>query len=90
VAVTLDWQVAPKVILRPFYRFQYSYYPNYYTDHSRTDYLNTVGFSANYNFNAWSSIRIFIDYEVLNTNSQIVPGYHKLDAGGGVAAEFKF
>jgi len=90
LALTLNWQVAPKVILRPFYRFQYSYYPNYYADHSRTDYLNTVGLSASYCFNSWSSIRIFIDYEILDTNSQIIPDYHKLDAGGGVAAEFKF
>ena len=86
----LIWQITPKLLIRPFYRFQYSYYPDYFAGQSRNDFLNTVGVSAYYCFNAWSSVRLFLDYEVRNSDAVLAPDYHKLDAGGGVSVGLKF
>lgn len=86
----LTWQVAPKIIISPFYRFQYSYYPDYFAGQSRNDLLNTLGFSANYTFNSWSSIRLFLTYEIRDSDSASVPDYHMLDVGGGVSAGLSF
>ncbi len=87
---TLTWQVAPKVIIRPFYLFQYSYYPDYFAGQSRNDLLHTLGLSANYSFNSWSSVRLFLTYEIRDSDASSVPDYHKLDVGGGVSVGLKF
>jgi hypothetical protein len=86
----LAWQVTPKLLIRPFYRFQYSFYPDYYAGHTRNDVLNTLGVSANYCFNSWSSIRLFLTYDVFSSDAASVPDYRKLDAGGGVTVGLKF
>jgi len=86
----ITWQFAPKFDLRPFYRFQYSYYPDYIAAQSRNDYLQTMGFSADYFINSWSSIRVFLTYEARNSDANSVPDYRKLDVGGGLSAAFKF
>ena len=86
----LTWQAAPKVIVRPFYRFQYSYYPGYFQSQSRNDFLHTLGISASYCFNQWSSIRVFLSYELRDSDAATVPDYRKFDAGGGVSLAFRF
>jgi len=86
----LTWQITPKIDLRPFYRFQYSYYPDYFAGSTRNDFLHTFGVSADYAFNSWSSIRAFLDYEVLDTDAASVGDYRKLDVGGGLSASIKF
>jgi len=90
VEFALVWQCARQVDIRPFYNFQYSYYPDYLSGQSRNDYLHTVGVYADYCFNSWSSIRVFLDYEARSSDSAAVPDYRKLDAGGGISATFKF
>lgn len=86
----LTWQFAPKFDLRPFYRFQYSYYPDYFAGQSRNDYLHTLGVSADYFINSWSSIRVFVSYEIRNSDAASAPDYRRLDAGGGISAAFQF
>ena len=86
----LTWQVTPKIDVRPFYRFQYSYYPSYFAGSTRNDFLHTFGIAADYSFNSWSSIRVFLDYEVLDTDAASVGDYRKLDVGGGLSAGIKF
>jgi len=88
--VGVTWQVTSKVDLRPFYRFQYSYYPDYFAGASRNDYLHTVGIATDYSFNSWSSIRLFLDYELLDTDAASVGDYRKFDVGAGVSAGIKF
>jgi predicted porin len=90
VDIGLIWQVTAKVDLRPFYRFQYSYYPDFYAGNSRNDFLHTLGLSADYAFNSWSSIRLFLTYELLDTDSPVVQDYRKFDVGAGATAGFKF
>jgi hypothetical protein len=87
---TLTWQVSPKIFVGPFYYFQYSHYPNYFAGQSRNDFLNTLGLSVDYCFNSWSSVRLFFDYEIRDSDASLVPDYQKLDAGGGLSANLKF
>ena len=86
----LTWQITKKVDLRPFYRFQYSYYPSYFAGSTRNDFLHTFGVTADYSLNSWSTIRVFLDYELLDTDAASVGDYRKLDVGGGLSAVFKF
>jgi hypothetical protein len=86
----LVWQVAPKVDIRPFYRFQYSYYPDYFAGQNRNDYLHTLGISADYALNSWSSIRIFLTYEARDSDAATVADYRKLDVGGGLSVGLRF
>jgi len=90
VEFDLTWQVTPKIDVRPFYRFQYSYYPDYFAGSTRNDFLHTFGVAADYSFNSWSSIRAFLDYEALDTDAASVGDYRKLDVGGGLSAAIKF
>jgi hypothetical protein len=90
LSFVLNWQVAPKVIIRPFYRFQYSYYPDFFAGSHRNDLLNTLGVSANYCFNSWSSMRLFLTYDFFNSDASTVPNYRKLDVGGGLSVGLKF
>ena len=77
LSLALNWQVAPKISLQPFYRFQYSYYPDFFEGHGRHDLLNTLGLSAVYAFNSWSSVRVFVSWEMLHSSSPEVPDYRK-------------
>ena len=86
----LTWQVSQKFGVRPFYRFQYSYYPDYYAGQSRNDFLNTLGVSADYSFNDWSTIRLFLTYEFRNSDASTVPNYQNLDVGAGLSVSLRF
>jgi len=90
LTMVLDWQVAPKVDILPFYRFQYSYYPDYLAGQPRNDFLHTIGISADYHFNSWSYVRLFLTYELRNSDASSSLDYRKFDAGGGLSAGWKF
>jgi hypothetical protein len=90
LTLLLTWNVAPKVDIRPFYRFQYSYYPDYFAGQSRNDFLHTLGISADYYINSWSSIRIFLTYELRDSDASSTLDYRKLDVGGGLSAGIRF
>ena len=90
VDIGLTWQVTAKVDVRPFYRFQYSYYPDFFAGSNRNDFLHTLGCAADYSFNSWSSVRVFLTYELLDTDAAVAGDYRKLDVGGGVSAGFSF
>jgi hypothetical protein len=90
LAAALSWQVTPRVTVLPFYRFQYSYYPDYLSGQDRNDFLHTLGITANYSINSWVSVRLFVSYELRDSSMQSIANYRKLDAGAGVAATWKF
>jgi hypothetical protein len=90
VELAVTWQFAQRMDVRPFYSFQYSHYPSYLAGQSRNDYLHTLGIYGDYYINAWSSIRIFVTYDIFNSDAASVQDYRKLDAGGGISATFKF
>jgi hypothetical protein len=79
--------VCPKVIVQPFYRFQYTHY----TGSSRNDALNTVGLFIHYNVCKYASARAFASYERRDTdNHTLAADYDKVDAGLGVSLNVKF
>jgi hypothetical protein len=86
----LVWQLAPKVDIRPFYRFQYSYYPDYFAGQTRNDFFHTLGVAADYTINSWSSARIFLTYEARDSDAATVADYRKLDVGGGLSVGVQF
>jgi hypothetical protein len=90
IELAVTWQFAQRMDVRPFYSFQYSYYPSYFAGQSRNDYLHTLGMYADYYINSWSSIRVFVTYDIFNSDAASVQDYRKLDAGGGISAAFKF
>jgi hypothetical protein len=90
VEVSVTWQFATRMDLRPFYSFQYSYYPSYFSGQSRNDYLHTLGIYGDYQINSWSSVRIFLTYEALNSTAASIQDYRKLDAGAGISVAFRF
>lgn len=90
--VSFVQQVVPNFIVRPYYRFQYTAYSNKdpITNVDRSDKLNTVGIILSYSFNKWSSIRLFCNYDMKDSNDPIVPDYNKFDGGIGATLTFKF
>jgi hypothetical protein len=79
-------ELAEKVVLQPYYRFQQSHY----TNQDRDEVINTFGVALAYMINAWSSVRVFSNYEVRSSNDSSVSDYHKFDTGVGVSVGLKF
>ena len=87
LTVSYSQQIYPKLILQPYYRFQFTHF----TGASRNDYLNTVGVFLNYNICPRSSIRTFASYERRDTdNHTLASDYDKFDAGLGVTVNVRF
>jgi predicted porin len=90
-SVTLTWQATSRLILQPYYRFQYSYYQhNAIATSDRNDYLQGVGFAAAYYFNQKISVRAFYGYNRRQTDDQFTPAYHEMNGGVGVTLDIKF
>lgn len=97
LAFSFAYLVSPKLIMQPFYRIQYTYYPGY-SDNStsetgRNDLLNDFGATLIYQFNKNFAARAFVDYQVLNSDYKSTinsVGFHNLNAGAGVTLDFRF
>lgn len=91
VYLTFSWQITHHLIAQPFYRFQYSYYPNNtLTNGDRNDFLHTFGLTVIYYVNDKFSVRTFINYNRKQTDDPLTPEYHEFEGGLGAALEFKF
>jgi hypothetical protein len=88
--VSLTYQPAPRLIVQPYYRFQYTQYPRTAFDTKRNDYLNTVGLAVAYNFNRNLSARIFIAQDFKHSDDSSVPDYNQFSAGLGASVIFRF
>jgi hypothetical protein len=89
-----SWQVAPKLVLQPFYRFQYTTY-DHFTDTSaggrgRADIINSMGATLTYYFTRNFSMRIFANYEIKDSDFSSTYEYHKFDGGGGASFDIRF
>ena len=94
--ISLNYEIIPRLILQPFYRFQYSEYRGF-TDTETTpaapryDYVHTAGASVAYYFNRNVAVRLFASYECKDSSySTGTYDYHKFDAGGGLTLDFRF
>lgn len=92
--LSLTCLITPKLIAQPFYRFQYSRYPDYSDGaqpaNSRDDLVNTFGGSLAYFFNKNFAVRVFTVYEINHSSYSSAFSYHKFDAGGGLSLDVRF
>jgi hypothetical protein len=89
--LSFAWQITGPLVAQSYYRFLYSYYPhNTALTASRSDYLNTVGFTLAYNFNKNASLRAFVNYNAKESSDPFVAYYHEYDGGMGVSLDIKF
>jgi hypothetical protein len=77
----------PRLILQPYYRFQYSRYTQ---NDGRDDYTQTTGCSVYYAIASWLSVRVFGTYERRDSDDRLVPDYHKYDGGLGLSLIGRF
>jgi len=90
-SVTFTWQATRHLLFQPYYRFQYSYYQhNALATSDRNDFLESVGLTAAYYFNAKISLRAFYNYNYRQTDDQFTPAYHEMNGGLGVTLNVKF
>jgi len=96
INLSLNYEAVPKLFLQPYYRFQYTFYPNFADlpspapSNKRNDVINTFGTAVVYYFNQNVAVRLFASYEMKASSFSTVYNYHKLDAGGGLSLNFRF
>lgn len=79
--------ITAKLIVTPFYQFQY----NYYTEAPRNDFLNTIGAFVTYNFCPHASVRTFLNWQDrISDRPAAAPEYDKFDVGIGATLDIKF
>jgi len=92
--LSLSYLITPKLIAQPFYRFQYTRYPDFSDGaqpaNSRDDFVNTFGGSLAYFFNKHFAARVFTVYEINHSSYSGTYSYHKFDAGGGLSLDVRF
>jgi hypothetical protein len=92
IFLTLNWQVTPKLAVQPFYRLQYSFYPNDSADQGkeRTDWLNSAGLNVVYTFNRHASLRTFFSYNTKWSDDEYTSHYDEFNGGLGAALNIRF
>lgn len=95
LTLSMAWMIAPQLVLQPFYRFQYTYYAGFAQGHGipevgRSDYINSLGTTLTYYFTKNISARLFVNYEIKDSDFSKSVEYHKLDAGGGLSLDVRF
>jgi hypothetical protein len=92
--LSASYLITPKLVAQPFYRFQYTGYPDFsdgaLSSNSRNDFVNTLGGSLAYFFNKYCAVRVFAVYEVNDSSYSGTFSYHKFDAGGGLSLDVRF
>jgi hypothetical protein len=90
-SVTFTWQPTRHLLLQPFYRFQFSNYQHDVADTSgRNDYLQSVGITAAYYFNANVSVRAYYSYNRRQSEDPFTPSYLEMNGGLGATLEIRF
>jgi len=90
-SVTFTWQPTRHILIQPYYRFQYSYYPHDSLGLSdRDDYLQSFGISAAYYFTPNISVRAFFNYNRRQTSDPYTPAYREINGGPGATLNIKF
>ena len=88
---TFNWQVTGKLVVQPFYRFQFSSYEHDTIGGARrNDYLNAAGFTVYYSFNKNATLRTFFSYTTKTSDDQFTPAYDELNGGIGATLDVRF
>ena len=88
LTISYTQEILPKLIVQPFYRFQYTYYTEF---NERHELLHDLGLALGYHFTPWASVRTFVGYQIKDAESRaVLPDYKKLDVGVGATLVFRF
>jgi hypothetical protein len=89
-AVSFVWQVTPRVVVQPYYQFQYTcYHRNDPKDNNA--WLNTFGASASYFFTPNLSLRVFASDAINETDyTSMVQEYHAYSFGVDLSYTLRF
>ena len=89
-SVSFAWQVTAKLVVQPYYQFQYTYYHrNDPVDNNA--YLNTFGISASYYLTPNLSLRVFANDAINETDyNSMLQDYHAYNVGADLAYTIRF
>ncbi len=87
LSITWSWQIVPRVVLQPYYRFQQTHY---WENSDRNDIFHTLGASIAWFLTDWASVRVFSNWELRDSNDEFVQDYEKFDTGGGLSLSVRF
>jgi hypothetical protein len=89
-AFSIDYQVTSRLVVQPYYRFQYTYY-SFDTLHTtdRNDYLHNIGLSAAYYFLPGLSLRGFVNADVRQSSDGFAK-YKATSVGADLAYTIRF
>ncbi|HTL18236.1 MAG TPA: hypothetical protein VL793_13455 [Patescibacteria group bacterium] len=74
-------------IAQAYYRFQFTHFTG---SERREDYLNAFGLALYCPFTQNIGLRFFVNYDILETNGQLVTDYNRLDTGAGLNLTVRF
>ncbi|HEY5040750.1 MAG TPA: hypothetical protein VIK53_01985 [Verrucomicrobiae bacterium] len=83
-----NWRLCPHSLVQPFYRLQYSYYPQ--VRQGRQDWLHSFGIALYFPITRKVALRTFVSCDTLNTDGPLVQSYDKFDGGGGLNLSMRF
>lgn len=87
LSASLAHELLPRLVVQPFYRFQYTHYGE---GTERNDRFHTVGLTVSYAVTDWASVRLFTSWEARDSGDPSVTDYEKFDTGGGVSMALRF
>jgi hypothetical protein len=92
LSISFAWQVMPKLVVQPYYRFQYSYYPKDTSGGAvRDEFLSSFGVSGAWFFTPDLSLRVFINNDAAqNESDSLAANYHDWNAGVDLSYNFRF
>jgi len=88
-SVSFAYQITPKIVVQPYYRFQYTYYHRSDPVHNN-NYLNSFGISASYYFTPNLSLRIFANDDINETDDPMLQKYHAYNFGADLSWVIRF
>lgn len=92
LTLALSYQIAPKLVVQPYYSFEYTYYstdPFSVTGSSRNDYINSVGLSVSYYFKPNLALRAFVSGDFRESDNSVAE-YNNFNGGLDVSLIFRF
>ena len=84
---SLSYNLCAQSVLQPYYRFKYTHFTQ---GEKRDDYLNSFGLALYFTITRQITMRGFVGYDIMNTNSDFVPDYNVFNAGGGINLTIRF
>jgi hypothetical protein len=89
LVLTYTQMLCKHAVLQPYYRMKYTHFTEF-PNNARNDHLNSMGAGLYLLVCPHFTVRTFVNYDILVSGNPRVENYHKLDAGAGIDATFRF